>query len=46
LNLADCTCNNPRGAVEIKTFINSRLKDAASTEDIVKEVEARYTPQI
>ena len=46
LNLADCTCNNPRGAVEIKTFIDSLLKTATNREDIIKEVEAKYTPQI
>ncbi len=45
LNLADCTCDNPRGALEIKTYISSLLKTDKSKDDIVKEVKAKYNPQ-
>ena len=45
LNLADCTCDNPKGALEIKSYISSLLKSDKSRDDIVKEVKAKYNPQ-
>jgi len=42
LNLADCTCDNPNGALEIKSYISSLLKTDKSKDDIVKEVKAKY----
>ncbi len=45
LNLADCTCENPNGALEIKKYISSLLKTDKSRDDIVKEVKSKYSPQ-
>ncbi len=45
LNLADCTCDNPNGALEIKSYISSLLKTDKNKDDIVNEVKAKYNPQ-
>ena len=44
LNLADCTCDNAKGALEIKGYISTLLK-TDSREDVIKQVEAKYGPR-
>ena len=46
LNLAKCTCDNPKGSVEIKSYINSLLRKNTSREEVIKQVEKRYGSKI
>ncbi len=41
--LKDCTCNHPRGAKEVKAFVDDRIREAKYTvAQLVAEVEKKY----
>lgn len=42
LPLVECTCNMPRGAVEEKEFIRSKLKENLSVDQVIQLVDKKY----
>ena len=42
LQLAECTCDMPRGAVEEKTFIRDQLNKGLTVDQVVKLVDEKY----
>ncbi|MGQ9629053.1 MAG: double zinc ribbon domain-containing protein [bacterium] len=41
-----CTCDIPRGAVEVKSYIQSLLNQGLSRGDVIRKVEERYGNRI
>lgn len=46
LPLATCTCDMPRGALEEKAFIRSKLSQGLSVEQVVELVDLEYGHRI
>lgn len=46
LPLIECSCDMPRGALEEKGFINKKLKDGLSVEEVIQMVEKEYGHKI
>ncbi len=42
LPLDECTCDMPRGAVEEKNFIRTKLGEGLTTDAVIKLVNERY----
>ncbi|RKX75753.1 MAG: hypothetical protein DRP87_13780 [Spirochaetes bacterium] len=46
LILAECHCDEPRGAIEVKSYISKLVSSGLSREEIIKEVETEYGHRI
>ncbi len=46
LPLADCKCDMPRGAVEEKAFIRSKLEEGLSIQEVIDLVDEKYGHKI
>ena len=46
VRLDECTCDIPRGAVEVKSYIQSLLNGKLSEQEIIQRVEERYGHRI
>ena len=42
LQLAECTCDMPKGAIEEKGFIREQLKKGFTTEQVIEMVDKKY----
>ena len=41
-----CTCDIPRGAVEVKSYIQTLLNEGLSGEEVIRKIEERYGNRI
>ena len=46
LFLIDCTCDMPRGAVEEKNFIRSKLRQGMNIDQVIKLTDQQYGHRI
>ncbi len=42
IKLEDCTCDAPKGSVEMKRFIEDKVREGKSKQQIVELVEKKY----